>query len=98
MIAGIGFCIIAGLLFAGVGVVLRRVSMGDGSTVSYYFAFSLLHTALCFAFLTRWQLLVSSPVPRAGALVLVIGLSGALSAIGMLFMTHSMGLGHSGAS
>ena len=96
MIPGILLALASGLAFAAVGTVLRRVSRAGGSLVTYYVLFGAFYLALSLAFQVRWSRLAA--VDRLSQLVLVIGIAGIVSGIGMLLMTRSMALGHSGIS
>jgi len=96
MIHGILLALASGIAFAAVGVVLRRVSRAGGSLVTYYVLFGAFYLALSLAFQVRWSRLVA--VDRLPRLALVIGAAGLVSGVGMLLMTRSMALGHSGIS
>lgn len=96
MIEGILLSLASGLLFGGVGVVLRRVSRAGGSLVTYYVLFGACFLALALAFQVRWRLVAGAE--RLPLLAAVIGLSGIASGFGMLLMTRSLALGHGGIS
>jgi len=96
VIEGILLSLASGLLFGGVGVVLRRVSRAGGSLVTYYVLFGACYLALALAFQVRWRLVAGAD--RLPLLAAVIGLSGIASGFGMLLMTRSMALGHGGIS
>ena len=96
MIEGVLLALASGLLFGGVGVVLRRVSRAGGSLVTYYVLFGACYLALALVFQVKWRLVADAvELPR---LAVVIGISGIVSGFGMLLMTRSMSLGHGGIS
>lgn len=96
MIEGILLSLASGLLFGGVGVVLRRVSRAGGSLVTYYVLFGACYLALALAFQVKWRLVAGAE--RLPLLAAVIGFAGLVSGFGMLLMTRSMALGHGGIS
>jgi len=73
VIEGILLSLASGLLFGGVGVVLRRVSRAGGSLVTYYVLFGACYLALALAFQVRWRLVAGAD--RLPLLAAVIGLS-----------------------
>lgn len=96
MVHGILLALLSGLLFGGVGAVLRRVSRTGGSLAAYYALFGAAYLALALVFQVKWRLVAGTvDLPR---LAIVIGIAGAVSGFGMLLMTRSMGLGHGGIS
>jgi len=95
--AGVGLAVIAGILFAAVGGVLKRLPPDGSSTPSYYLALGLFTLAAALL-RVRWSLLAAGHVPRLGQLVAVMGASGIFTAIGMSAMTAAMGRGHGGIS
>ncbi len=96
MIEGILLSLASGLLFGGVGAVLRRVSRAGGSLATYYVLFGACYLALSLAFSVKWRLVAGAE--RLPLLAAVIGAAGTVSGFGMLLMTRSMALGHGGIS
>jgi drug/metabolite transporter (DMT)-like permease len=97
MVEGILLTVLAGLIWATVGVVMSHVASSGRSVSSFYATAGLLSAAMAAAFVVDWPVLLSGGNRDAGSILLWAGLTGVSNAVSKALMVIAMRRGHRGA-
>lgn len=96
MTEGILLVILAGIIWAAVGVIMSYVASSGRAIPSFYATAGLLAAVFASAFVVRWPAVTDGEVTRLGEMALWVGISGVANGLGKALVVMTMRRGHRG--